>query len=65
MIPIYVGTGDEANQGLCTGTENFWCVNSQASEADIKATKDFLTWLTTDAEGKGYMFKSTDASTGK
>ncbi|MBQ2705448.1 MAG: ABC transporter substrate-binding protein, partial [Agathobacter sp.] len=25
MIPIYVGVGDEANQGLCTGTENYWC----------------------------------------
>ena len=23
MIPIYVGAGDEANQGLCTGTENY------------------------------------------
>ena len=22
MIPIYIGVGDEANQGLCTGTEN-------------------------------------------
>ena len=28
MIPIYVGAGDEANQGLCTGTENYWCVSS-------------------------------------
>ncbi|WP_300368869.1 ABC transporter substrate-binding protein, partial [uncultured Subdoligranulum sp.] len=26
MIPIYIGVGDEANQGLCTGTENYWCV---------------------------------------
>ena len=24
MMPIYIGVGDEANQGLCTGTENFW-----------------------------------------
>ena len=22
MIPVYIGVGDEANQGLCTGTEN-------------------------------------------
>ena len=28
MIPIYIGVGDEANQGLCTGTENYWCVSS-------------------------------------
>ena len=25
MLPIYIGVGDEANQGLCTGTENYWC----------------------------------------
>ena len=29
MIPIYIGVGDEANQGLCTGTENYWCVTSE------------------------------------
>ena len=32
MIPIYFGVGDEANQGLCTGSENYWCVNKNASE---------------------------------
>ncbi len=35
MIPIYIGVGDEANQGLCTGTENYWCVNKDASEDDV------------------------------
>ena len=44
MMPIYIGVGDEANQGLCTGTENYWCVNSQADEADIQATIDFINW---------------------
>ena len=51
MIPIYVGAGDEANQGLCTGTENYWCVNKEASEADIKATLDFINWCVTSATG--------------
>lgn len=51
MIPIYVGAGDEANQGLCTGTENYWCVNSEASEEDIQATIDFLTWMVTSDAG--------------
>ena len=51
MIPIYVGAGDEANQGLCTGTENFWCVNSQAEEADIQATLDFIAWCVTSETG--------------
>ena len=59
FMPIYFGVDDE-NEGLCTGTENFWCINSQASKEDIQATKDFLTWLTTDSEGKAYMYKSTD-----
>ena len=48
MLPIYIGVGDEANQGLCTGSENYWCVNNKASEADIKATEDFMAWLATD-----------------
>ncbi|MBQ0028026.1 MAG: ABC transporter substrate-binding protein [Lachnospiraceae bacterium] len=51
MIPIYTGAGDEANQGLCTGTENYWCVNAEASEEDIQATIDFLTWMVTSEEG--------------
>ena len=51
MLPIYFGEGDEANQGLCTGTENYWCVNSQASEADIKATLDFINWCVTSETG--------------
>ena len=51
MIPIYIGAGDEANQGLCTGTENYWCVNNQADEADIKATMDFMNWCVTSELG--------------
>ena len=48
MIPIYIGYGDEANQGLCTGTENYWCVNKEASEADIEATLAFINWCVTN-----------------
>ena len=51
MIPIYIGVGDEAKQGLCTGTENYWCVNKDASEADIKATLDFMNWCVTSETG--------------
>ena len=51
MIPIYFGVGDEANQGLCTGCENFWCVNAEADEADIQATLDFLAWCVTSEKG--------------
>mgnify|MGYP004656572675 FL=1 len=48
MIPIYIGVGDEAKQGLCTGTENYWCVNKDASEEDIAATLAFMNWCVTD-----------------
>ena len=51
MIPIYIGAGDEANQGLCTGTENYWCVNKEASEEDINATLDFIYWCVSSDEG--------------
>ena len=51
MIPIYIGVGEEAAQGLCTGTENYWCVNKEADEADIKATIDFINWCVTSEKG--------------
>lgn len=51
MIPLYFGVGDEKNQGLCTGTENYWCVNKTVSPRDIKATLDFITWCVTSEEG--------------
>lgn len=51
MIPIYIGAEGETNQGLCTGTENFWCVNKEAAEEDIQATLDFIEWVATSDEG--------------
>jgi len=55
MIPIYVGVGDEAKQGLCTGTENYWCVNAEAAEEDIQATLDFMAWCVTSEKGTNAM----------
>ena len=55
MLPIFIGAPGEENQGLCTGSENYWCVNSQASEADIQATLDFLAWVITSDEGRNSM----------
>lgn len=55
MIPIYIGAGDEANQGLSTGTENYWVVNKEASADDIQATLDFMNWLVTTDEGTTFM----------
>lgn len=55
MIPIYIGVEGEENQGLCTGCENYWCVNNKASEADIKATLDFMNWCVTSDKGRDAM----------
>ncbi len=52
MMPIYIGVDGEENQGLCTGSENYWCVNSKASAEDIKATEDFLNWVVTSDTGR-------------
>ena len=51
MLPIYIGAEGEQNQGLCTGSENFWCVNKNASEEDIQATLNFLNWVVTSETG--------------
>jgi raffinose/stachyose/melibiose transport system substrate-binding protein len=51
MLPIYIGAGDEANQGLCTGSENYWCVNSKASADDQAATLAFMNWCVTSEAG--------------
>lgn len=55
FLPIYTGESGEENQGLCIGTENYWCVNSQISAEDQQATLDFVNWLITSDAGKDYM----------
>lgn len=55
MIPIYCGVDGEENAALCSGTENCWAVNQNASEADIQATLDFMKWVVTSDEGTTMM----------
>ena len=55
MMPIYIGAKGEENQGLCTGSENYWCVNNKASEEDQQATLDFLNWVITSDDGRDSM----------
>jgi raffinose/stachyose/melibiose transport system substrate-binding protein len=52
MMPIYIGVKGEENQGLATGSENYWCINDKASDADKKATEEFLKWVITSDTGK-------------
>lgn len=52
MLPIYIGAPDEENQGLTTGSENYWVINSEASEVNQAATKCFIDWVITSDEGR-------------
>ncbi|GAA0795423.1 ABC transporter substrate-binding protein [Clostridium sp. AF19-22AC] len=52
MLPIYIGAKGEEDQGLCTGSENYWCVNKNASEEDIQATLDFMKWVVESDAGR-------------
>jgi len=57
-LPIYTGMDGEENQGLCIGTENFFCINSKASQEEQKAAADFLYWLFSSDKGKDYVTNS-------
>lgn len=50
MIPYYAGVKGEEKAGLNCGTENYWAINSKVSEADQKATMDFMVWCVTNEE---------------
>ena len=73
MIPIYCGAEGEENAALCSGTENRWAINAKASEADQKASIDFLVWLVSDPDASAVYveqlgavpFKNAPASTNK
>ena len=52
FLPIYTGIDGEENSGLCVGTENYLCINKNASAEAQKGADVFLTWLFSSAEGK-------------
>lgn len=54
-MPIYTGAEGEEKQGLCTGTENFVCINAEASEDDQAAAAYFLEWLYSSEAGKKFV----------
>ncbi len=59
-LPIYMGVEGEENQGLCIGTENFFAINSKASDAEKKATEDFIYWLFSSETGKKYVVEELE-----
>ena len=55
FMPLYTGMPQDAQQGLCVGTENYLAINSQASEEQQKASLAFLEWLFGSDKGKAYV----------
>ena len=55
FLPIYAGMADEANQGICIGTENYFAINSQVSEEKQEESAKFINWLFSSETGKDYV----------
>lgn len=55
FLPIYTGVSGEEKQGLCIGTENYLCINSEVSAEKQQASIDFLVWLFSSDTGKGFV----------
>lgn len=52
FMPLYMGIDGEDKFGLCVGTENYLCINKNASPAAQKGADVFLTWLFSSDTGK-------------
>lgn len=52
FMPIYTGVKGEEKTSIAVGTENFLAVNAKTSEANQKASLDFINWVFTSEKGK-------------
>jgi len=60
FLPLYTGSDNEKNMGICIGTENYLCINSQASDEKKKMADDFLYWLFSSETGKKFVINELD-----
>ncbi|MBQ3562699.1 MAG: carbohydrate ABC transporter substrate-binding protein, partial [Clostridia bacterium] len=60
FMPIYTGVEGEETQGLCIGTENYICINKNASAEQQKLSEDFLYWLYSSETGKKMVTEKLD-----
>ncbi len=60
FLPLYMGMSEEEAQGLCTGTENYFAINKNASAEEQAAGLAFLEWLFTSETGKDYVTNKLD-----
>lgn len=55
FIPLYMGGAEERTQGICIGTENYYCINAKASAKEREAAEKFLYWLYSSEKGKKFV----------
>ncbi len=55
FLPLYNGGEDDKTMGLCIGTENYICINKNATEEQQKQAADFLYWLFSSTDGKRFV----------
>ena len=55
FLPLYIGVPREEQQGLCTGTENFFAINAKAPPEQQKLAEDFIWWLYSSETGKDFV----------
>lgn len=60
FLPIYTGVEGEETQGLCIGTENYLCINKNATENQQKLAEEFVYWLYSSDTGKKFVTEKLD-----
>jgi raffinose/stachyose/melibiose transport system substrate-binding protein len=45
----------EENQGLCTGSENYWCIKQERFRRERPGHQGLLAWVITSDEGRDAM----------
>ena len=55
FLPLYMGGKDEGAQGICIGTENYYCINEKATAEEKAEAEKFLYWLYSSEQGKKFV----------
>lgn len=50
VIPLYIGVND-TNQGLCSGSDLYWCISNRESREKQQEAERFLYWLVGTEDG--------------
>lgn len=60
FLPLYTGVAGEEYQGICIGTENYFAINKNATDEQIRESLAFLDWLFSSDTGKDFVTNRLD-----